>query len=61
MMARDKLMEMVAAAVKPTSEDFAERDLHLFRLSDADLQVHYFSNVVDLFRLSDADLQAKYL
>ena len=39
--ARRVVMEALGRRVAPTSAQYAERDLHLYRLSDADLQAEY--------------------
>ena len=39
--ARHVIMEVLSNGGKPTAEQYSERDLHLYRLSDADLQAEY--------------------
>ena len=39
--ARQEIMEALATGKAPSSEQYATRDLHLYRLSDADLQAEY--------------------
>ncbi len=41
MAVRRSIMELLASSATPSSDLYAERDLHLYRLSDADLRAEY--------------------